>query len=380
MVEERSSKGKSGLPAIDLISVTQGLVVAECLSFRRAARILGMQQSVIGRRVRALEDKLGVSLFERTPAGVRLTTAGVHFFEQARAGLRQLDDAVQTAGAAGRGIIGQLNIGILSSMAAGFLREVIRAYRARHADVAMHVLEAASREQVAFIRETRLDVAFVLGVPELSDCEVMQLWTEQIFVALPQGHMLCDCDEITWESLRYEKVILCQSELGGAIHDRLITRLAQFGSSPWIERLDVGREALMHLVALGLGVSFTSEATVATPFPEVTFRPIAGDSARIPFSAVWLPNNDNPAFRRFLSLARGMSKKWEKQPTDTAEPSSTNRQKSQPISGSLHSDVVRANAQAADVKGEQCNGDRSKRARGCDLSAADHGEGLPNRR
>src|SRR5258708_2529185 len=114
----------------------------------------------------------------------------------------------------------------------------------------------------------------------------------------PKGHILCDCDEITWESLRDAKVILCQSELGGAIHDRLITHLAQFGYSPWVERLDVGREALMHLVALGLGVSFTSEATVATPFPEVTFRPIAGDAARIPFSAVRLPTNDTPALRR----------------------------------------------------------------------------------
>jgi len=378
MVEEQSSKGKSGLPAIDLISVTQGLVVAECLSFRRAARILGMQQSVIGRRVRALEDKLGVSLFERTPGGVRLTTAGARFFEQARAGLRQLDDAVQTAGAAGRGVIGQLNIGILSSMAAGFLREVIRAYRERHADVAMHILEAASREQVALVRESRLDVAFVLGVPELLDCEVAQLWTEEIFVALPQGHMLCGCDEITWESLRHEKVILCQSELGGAIHDRLITRLAQFGYSPLVERLDVGREALMHLVALGLGVSFTSEATVATPFPEVTFRPIAGDAARIPFSAVRLPNNDNPAFRRFWSLAREMSKKWEKQPTDAAKPSAANQQKSHPISGSLHAHVARANAEAADVKREHCNDDRPKQVR--DLSVAGHGEGLPNRR
>ena len=76
-----------------------------------------MQQSVIGRRVRALEDKLGVSLFERTPGGVRLTTAGARFFEQARAGLRQLDDAVQTAGAAGRGVIGQLHIGIFLTLA-----------------------------------------------------------------------------------------------------------------------------------------------------------------------------------------------------------------------------------------------------------------------
>jgi hypothetical protein len=50
----------------------------------------------------------------------------------------------------------------------------------------------------------------------------------------------------------------------------------------------------------------------------VTFRPIADDAARIPFSAVWLPTNDNPAFRRFLSLARDMSKKWGKRPRDAA--------------------------------------------------------------
>jgi DNA-binding transcriptional LysR family regulator len=380
MVEGQSaSKGKSGLSSIDLVSVRQGLVVAECLSFHRAARVLGTQQSTVGRRVRALEDALGVSLFERTSAGVRPTTAGARFFEQARVVLRELDDAVQTAGAAGQGVIGHLNIGILSSMAAGFLREVIRTYRARHADVAMHVLEGASRDQVALVRERRLDVAFVLGVPELPSCDVIQLWTEQIFVALPQGHMLCDCDEITWESLRDAKVILCQSELGGAIHDRLITHLAQFGYSPWVERLDVGREALMHLVALGLGVSFTSEATVATPFPEVTFRPIAGDAARIPFSAVRLPNNDNPALRRFWSLARDMSKKWEKQPRDAAVAASAKPKKSKLISDSHHSHVVPADARSPDVKRQRVSGDRSRRASTRASGAADRGARRPNR-
>src|SRR5260370_15810390 len=181
-------------------------------------------------------------------------------------------------------------------------------------------------------------------------------------LALPKSHKLWDCDEITWESLRHEKVILCQSELCGALHDRLIKRLAQFGYSPWIERLDVGREALMHLVALGLGVSFTSEATVATPFPEVTFRPIAGDAARIPFSAVRLPNNDNPALRRFWSLARDMSKKWEKQPTDAAKRTSANRKRSKLISDSHHSHVVPADARSPDVKRQRVNGDRSRHA------------------
>ena len=243
----------------------------------------------------------------------------------------------------------------------------------------MHILEGASREQIALVRESRLDVAFVLGAPDLPNCEVTQLWTEHIFVALPQGHMLCDCDEITWESLRDAKVILCQSELGGAIHDRLITHLAQFGYSPWVERLDVGREALMHLVALGLGVSFTSEATVATPFPEVTFRPIAGDAARIPFSAVRLPNNDNPALRRFWSLARDMSKKWEKQPRDAAVAASAKPKKSKLISDSHHSHVVPADARSPDVKRQRVSGDRSRRASTRASGAADRGARRPNR-
>ena len=74
-----------------------------------------------------------------------------------------------------------------------------------------------------------------------------------------------------------------------------------------MQKLDVGRETLMHLVALGLGVSLTSEATVASSFPDVVFRPIVGDDELVQFH-LWLSNNDNPALRRFLSLARAQAK------------------------------------------------------------------------
>ena len=140
----------------------------------------------------------------------------------------------------------------------------------------------------------------------------------------------------------------------------------------------MGREALMNLVALGLGVSFTSEATVATQFPEVTFRPIADDAASIPFSAVWLPTNDNPAFRRFLSLARDMSKKWEKRPRDAAVRLSAKPQKSKSISDP-HSHVVPANACSPDVKRQRLSGDRSRRRQHALPGPADQGARRPNR-
>ena len=46
------------------------------------------------------------------------------------------------------------------------------------------------------------------------------------------------------------------------------------------------------------------------PFPHVAFRPIAGNSDVLPFSGVWLLRNSNQALRRFISLARTLSKTW----------------------------------------------------------------------
>jgi DNA-binding transcriptional LysR family regulator len=65
----------------------------------------------------------------------------------------------------------------------------------------------------------------------------------------------------------------------------------------------------MHLVGMGRGVSITSEATLATSYPNIIFRPISGGDETVAFSAVWLPGNDNPALRRFLSLAKARAKR-----------------------------------------------------------------------
>jgi DNA-binding transcriptional LysR family regulator len=82
-----------GPQALDLVSIALALLVAECLSFRRAARMLGVRQSAVSRRVRVLEDLVGVSLFERHHGGVRVTAAGARFLDQARDALLQLDNA-----------------------------------------------------------------------------------------------------------------------------------------------------------------------------------------------------------------------------------------------------------------------------------------------
>ena len=184
------SRRKKGVPspALTLISVSQALLVGEYLSFRRVATVLGVRQSAVSRRVRELEDELGVSLFERHHAGVRITNAGVRFLQEARAALLQLDQAVKTATAAGSGTIGRISIGILSSIGTGYLRDLIEVYRSRHPEVGIQVLESASADNVAAVRKRQLDVAFIMDATDASGCETLPLWTERIFVVLPERH------------------------------------------------------------------------------------------------------------------------------------------------------------------------------------------------
>jgi DNA-binding transcriptional LysR family regulator len=309
MSQRKSLRGKTAKSTIiNPVSVAQALVVAKHLSFRAAARALGIRQSAVSRHVRALEDELGVSLFERHHAGVRITNAGARFLQHAREALTQLDQASKIAGAAGRGATGLLRIGILSSMGAGFLRELIQAYSGRHSAVAIQIVEGASTEQISLVRKRRLDVAFVADASEASDCDVAPLWNERLFVVLPQHHPLCDRKVVEWHALRNEHFIIRESNCTRALCERLIKHLSDRTRTPSMQKADVGRETLMHLVAMGRGVSLTSEATLATAFPNVVFRPISGDDATLQFSAVWWPQNDNPSLRRFLSLARAMAK------------------------------------------------------------------------
>jgi DNA-binding transcriptional LysR family regulator len=315
MSQRKSSSGTTAKSkTINPVSVAQAIAVAKHLSFRAAARALGIRPSAVSRRVRALEDALGVSLFERHLRGVSVTNAGVRFFQEARQGFAHLEQASKIAAAAGSGTTGQLRIGILSSMGGGFLRELIQTFSERHPDVAVQIVEGASTDHISLVRKRRLDIAFVADPNEAADCDVAQLWSERLFVVLPHSHALANRKAIGWQALRNQHFIIRQSNCSSALCERLVKHLSDRAHTPRLHKVDVGRETVMHLVAMGRGLSLTSEATVATSFPGVIFRPISGSDATLQFSAVWWPKNDNPALRRFLSLARALAKEKRQRP------------------------------------------------------------------
>ncbi|WP_095447497.1 LysR family transcriptional regulator [Ochrobactrum quorumnocens] len=295
-------------PEIQLRQLHYVIAAAEHGSFRQAALAVGVQESAISRRIRDLEDQAGAALFIRCPRGVSLTEAGKKFLTHARRAINEIDLALKEVGAAGRAEKGVLRIGIFTSLASGFIAELLQRYREQNPGIRSTFVEGAPADHVVAVRRHEIDVAFLTGHAEVPSCEVTRLWCERVFVVLSETHELAAKDRIEWTDLRGRHFIVSEAEPGPEIHDYLVKHLAELGHRPSIERYPIyNRDTLMQMVALAEGITLTSEATTGTMFPGVTYRLLEADA--IPFCAVWSSRNDNPALRRMLSLAKSLSKK-----------------------------------------------------------------------
>jgi DNA-binding transcriptional LysR family regulator len=71
------------------------LCTAQHLNFSKAAIELGLTPSALSHSVKALENRLGVRLFNRTTRSVALTEAGVRLYARLKPAFRDIDDALE---------------------------------------------------------------------------------------------------------------------------------------------------------------------------------------------------------------------------------------------------------------------------------------------
>jgi DNA-binding transcriptional LysR family regulator len=296
---------------IPMASLIQALAVAEYLNFRHAASAVGVSQSSVSARVKTLEEDLGILLFERNTRGVRLTEAGRHFVQQVAAGIDQLDHAVKTAGAFARGDLGHLRVGVHALTPGGFLADLLVRYREKHPGIAVEVIEGAAREVVIQLRADRIDVAFVVGTPELPDCHSRPIWTEPLLVALPASHPLAKLAGVTWTDLATETFLVRCGGAGPQVNDHIVLRFAGRWPAPSILRFEVERSSLLSMVGQGFGVTIVGAAASLSPTSGVVFLPITDEPEPVAFSAVWSPHNRSAALKNLLALAGAMSRSTE---------------------------------------------------------------------
>ena len=102
-------------PGVELRQLRYFQALAEELNFSRAADRVHIVQSALSKQIAALEQELGLTLFQRTSRGVELTQAGRAFKQRVDGILPALDSALEIARLTASGELGRLEIGYIAA-------------------------------------------------------------------------------------------------------------------------------------------------------------------------------------------------------------------------------------------------------------------------
>ena len=122
------------------------LKVARHHNFRRAAAELGVTPSAVGQTIRALEERLGVTLFTRTTRSVGLTEAGERFLARAKPAFEELVAAGAAARELGRRPTGLLRLSVPPSVVPVLIEPLLASFCEAYPEIEVEI--AASGELV----------------------------------------------------------------------------------------------------------------------------------------------------------------------------------------------------------------------------------------
>jgi len=138
------------------------VAVGEEQHYGRGAQRLRLAQPALSRQIQDLEEEIGFKLFDRLSRGVRLSTAGKLFLEEARRILQQVEEATRRAKRVAYGQLGTLRVGFIESMSwHGIVPDSFRQFRERQPDAELQIKPLSSLEQIAAVRSGQLDAGFI---------------------------------------------------------------------------------------------------------------------------------------------------------------------------------------------------------------------------
>ncbi|MBV9811714.1 MAG: LysR family transcriptional regulator, partial [Acetobacteraceae bacterium] len=284
---------------LDLTSIEDAVHASELGSFRRAAAMHHVRPSVVSRRIRNLEDVLGVSLFQRGAQGAKPTDAGLRVLKRARSILDELRHLIRSARTRGLANEGTLRVGIVSSISGSVGRRLLETFFAAHPEVHLDIHEGSHHDQIAAVATDNLDVAFVPGTPATHGCESERVWSERIMVAMPIQHRLAGMAEIAWTDIASEHILVTQTAPGPEVHEFILRHMVGLGHRPYVDAQPVSRETLLTLVGLQRGIALVGEAAATITYSRVTFRPLKGEL--LTFSMIWSATTLPERLRRALT-------------------------------------------------------------------------------
>ena len=281
------------------------LAVAHELNFTKAAESMYVSQTAVTQQIKALEEQLGVSLFERTKKKVVLTPAGKVFLQEASSILNRIDTAVERTKEASSGVIGSLEIGFSVGIGNTGLAEKIQAFNEKYPNIAMKFTNQSPSMLLKMLKNGDLDLVLMPMFEEryYQNVEVRRLSTERMSAVFPRTHVLAQKPYVTRADLKDENLILActpESEIGE--DKRIIETFWKLGYHPNVVAKIEDVETILLMLSANMGVTILP-SYLSIPLQSrgrLVSVPFGGPEDTIDIIAAWMPQTENPSLEKIL--------------------------------------------------------------------------------
>lgn len=282
------------------------LAVAETQSFSKAADKLFKNQSVVSRQVLALENELGITLFDRGPRSVTLTPAG-RVFEN---GIRQLSGSfralMEDAVAAQEGYNGGLTIGVHpGNLYLTNMIPIVRAFEKAHPEICVSLRSAYSGKMQSLLADGTIDAVFWRWEEYArSERDFMFVCKSENGLLFAKDHPLLENPDRRLElsDFKDETFIVLPEQIAPGLGKRLYRFCVNSGFDPKLVEVE-DLETCILMVSMQRGTIAMNDGGFFAYNNAFRF-------VRIPqfgstdMSFIWDKRNTNPSLRIFLSFVR----------------------------------------------------------------------------
>jgi len=277
-------------------------------SFTKASEALFIAQPTLSKKVANLEHELGLTLVERTKRYARLTYAGIVFLEESKSLLAQEKKMVDAVREAARAGAQSLRVGIMGTGLARKCLPFIRAFKAKHPAVVIHLDLLDFRQIQDSLRTSRLDCAIAgdLGLSLLDPLETEEIGRSGHTLLLPADHPFLTKKRKVFRSLETEPFLVLQGKSSYKGPDMVKSICAGWGFAPKIEKVCSTVEEILFQVEAGQGIAILPSFDCP---PDGTMNlasiPLTEETKTLPTVLAWNGGNKNPALLLWKEELRG---------------------------------------------------------------------------
>jgi DNA-binding transcriptional LysR family regulator len=285
---------------MELRQIRSFLSLAKTLNFSRTSEIVHLSQPALTLQIQALENEIGVKLFERDRRRTVLTAAGAAFQREATGGLAQLEQGIQNARLAAQGKLGVVRLGFVSTAGHSLIPELINQYRAKNPLVEFSLRNIVTADQGPMLEEGSLDLGFLrLPFSPGPNLEVAPIHQEDFVLVVPSSHALTRKPAVRLRDTANETYVLYDRAHAPGFHDFILGILNRAGVVPAISQVAGEMPTLISLVASGAGISLLPESAVKNSKATVTGCKIRDKIPISEIAVVWCKKPGHEVVEQF---------------------------------------------------------------------------------